>query len=96
MRPLERHWDEFELEALADEVRSTQGGPDAEKMIWAFERALAVGCVDDGLLEYLLAAAVCLLAGRSGESPRDVLENFFRRSVSDEVWREQYLPLFAS
>jgi hypothetical protein len=24
-----------------------------------------------------------------------VLEAFFRRSVSDEAWRETYLPLFA-
>jgi hypothetical protein len=92
---LEDHWDAFEFEALAEELRSTRGGPEAEKMIWAFERALAVGRVDDGLLEYLLAAAVCLLAGRSGESPRNVLETFFRRSVSDEVWRERYMPLFA-
>ena len=88
-------WDHFTLEPLAEELRRTQNAPDAEKMIWAFERALEVGRVDPDLLEHLLAAAVCLVAGRSGHSPRDVLETFFRRSVADEVWAERYRPLFA-
>jgi len=26
--------------------------------------------------------------------PRTILEAFFRRAVPDEVWRQQYLPLF--
>ena len=89
------HWDDFRLDPLAEELRRTQSAPDAEKMIWAFERALEVGRVDPDLLEHLLAASVCLVAGRTGRSPRDVLESFFRRSVADEVWAERYRPLFA-
>jgi hypothetical protein len=88
-------WDGFDLDPLALELRGTLSAPDAERMIWAFERALAVARVDDELVEYLLAASICLAAIRSGSSPRDVLESFFRRSVPDEVWRDRYLPLFA-
>jgi hypothetical protein len=88
-------WDGFDLEPLALELRRTLDAPDAERMIWAFERALDVARVDDELVEYLLAASVCLAATRAGMSPRDVLESFFRRSVPDEVWRDRYLPLFA-
>jgi hypothetical protein len=88
-------WHEFDIEPLARELRDTLSGPEAERMIWAFERALAVARVDDELVEFLLAASICLAASRSGKSPRDVLEAFFRRSVPDEVWRDRYLPLFA-
>jgi hypothetical protein len=88
-------WDTFDLEPLALELRSTLSPPDAERMIWAFERALAVARVDGELVECLLAASICLAASRNGSSPRAVLESFFRRSVPDEIWRERYLPLFA-
>jgi hypothetical protein len=88
-------WDRFNLTPLAEEVRSSAPGPDAEKMIWGLERALQVARIDPELLDYLLAAAVCLLARRNGCSPRDVLESFFRRSVPDDIWRSHYLPLFA-
>jgi hypothetical protein len=88
-------WHEFDLEPLALELRGTLGAADAERMVWAFEQALAVARVDDELVDHLLAATICLAATRSGTSPRDVLEAFFRRSVTDEVWRDRYLPLFA-
>ena len=88
-------WEEFDLEPLARELRATLPAPQAEKMIWAFERALAVARVDGDLVDCLLAASICLAARRAGTSPRDVLESFFRRSVPDEVWRDRYLPLFA-
>jgi hypothetical protein len=87
-------WDGFDLEPLAEELRRTRDPVDAERMIWAFERALRVGQIDTRMLDYLLAASVCLIAGAEGESPRDVLERFFKRSVPDDVWRERYLPLF--
>ena len=88
-------WSDFDLGPLAAELRGTAGPAEAEKTIWAFERAVAAGRIDDDLLDYLLAAVTCLLAARDGCSPRDVLEAFFRRSVPDETWRERYLPLFA-
>ncbi len=88
-------WDNVELERVTTALRERRGGPDAEKMIWAFERARDVARVDGELLSYVLVACVCLLSWADDVTPRDVLEAFFRRSVSDEEWRETYLPLFS-
>ena len=63
-------------------------------MIWAFEQALGVARIDPGLLEYVLAAVVCMLARSTDQSPRAVLEAFGRRSISDREWRELYVDLF--
>jgi hypothetical protein len=87
-------WDSFDLDALAAVVRSSGRGPDAERMVWAFEEGLRVARLDPELLSYLLAALTCLVARVDGCSPRDVLEGFFRRSIPDEEWRGLYLPLF--
>jgi hypothetical protein len=87
-------WDRLELDDLVRELRENVGGPDGEKMIWAFEQAIRVARIDPELLEYVLAAVVCLLARSSDDSPRAVLEDFFRRSITDQEWRERYLPLF--
>jgi hypothetical protein len=87
-------WDSFDLDALARAVRASGRGPDAERMIWAFEESLRVARLDPELLSYLLAATTCLLARLDGCSPRDVLEAFFRRSIPDREWRDRYLPLF--
>lgn len=88
-------WDNLELEKLVRELRENVGGPDGEKMVWAFEQALSVARIDPGLLDYVLAAVVCLLAHSAGETPRAVLEAFFRRSISDREWCERYVELFA-
>jgi hypothetical protein len=80
------NWDDLDLEALEQELRNALPGPEAEKMVWAFERALAVARVDGDLLRYLLAATASLLAAA---------EAFFRRSVSDEEWRDRYAGLLA-
>ena len=88
-------WDNLELEKLVRELRENVGGPDGEKMVWAFEQALSVARIDPGLLDYVLAAVVCLLAHSTDETPRAVLEAFFRRSISDREWRERYVELFA-
>jgi hypothetical protein len=87
-------WEAFDLDGLAAAVRSGSGGPDAERMIWAFEEGLRVARLDPELLSYLLAATACLLARLDECSPRDVLEAFFRRSIPDDEWRGRYLPLF--
>jgi hypothetical protein len=87
-------WDEFTLEHLAAELRDDLGGPEAERMIFAFEEALRVARADEELLPHLLAATTCLLAHLERTTPRGVLETFFRRSVSDQEWRERYVPLF--
>ena len=87
-------WDAFSLDALAASVRETRNPADSEKMVWAFEEALRIARIDQELLDYLLVAVVCLIARGSEESPREVLEAFFRRSVGDDEWQERYLPLF--
>ena len=87
-------WEAFDLEQLAAGLREDPGGPEAEKMLWAFEETLRIARAGDDLLPYFLAATTCLLARAEETTPRDVLEAFFRRSASDEVWRARYRPLF--
>ena len=88
-------WHELDLSALARELRATLPAAEAEKMVWAFEQALSTARIDGDLLRYLLAAVASLLATADDSSPRTVFETFFRRSVSDEEWRERYARLFA-
>jgi hypothetical protein len=87
-------WHSFDLDGLAAAVRAGGRGPDAERMVWAFEEGLRVARLDPELLPYLLAALTCLVARLEACSPRDVLETFFRRAIPDEEWRARYLPLF--
>lgn len=91
----ELDWHELDLSALARELRATLPASEAEKMVWAFEQALSAARIDGDLLPYLLAAVASLLATADGSSPRTVFETFFRRSVSDEEWRERYAGLIA-
>ena len=86
-------WHAFDLDALQEELRATLPPPEAEKMIWAFERAIDVARVDGDLLDYLVAAVVCLLASDEASTPRHVLEELFRCSVTDEEWRARYSGL---
>jgi hypothetical protein len=87
-------WDALTLERLTKELREDPGGAEGERMIWAFEEALRIARAGAELLPHFLAATTCLLAQAENATPREVLENFFRRSASDEVWRERFLPLF--
>ncbi|MFO7572396.1 MAG: hypothetical protein R6W48_07335, partial [Gaiellaceae bacterium] len=57
---------------------------------------LGVARLDPELLRHLLVACVCLVAYEDEMSPREVLEQLFRRSVSDTEWRERFEPLFSS
>ena len=86
-------WNGVSLDTLANELRSTLPPAEAEKMLWAFEQLLAVARIDDDLLRYHLAAAAALIARAEGSSPRAVFEAFFRRSVSDDEWRDRYAAL---
>jgi hypothetical protein len=88
-------WDQLDTTSLFEELRQRVGGADGERMVWAFERALVVARIDEHLLDYLLVAAVCLVARSRNSTPRTVLEQFFRRSVSDDEWRARYAPLLA-
>jgi hypothetical protein len=89
------HWDDVEPERLFEAIRSRGTAVDAERTVWAFERALAVARVDPELVRHLLVAAVCIVAYEDGTSPRRVLEELFRRSISDTEWRERFEPLLA-
>ena len=89
------HWDDVEPERLFEAIRARGPAADAERTVWAFERALAVARLDPELVRHLLIAAVCVVAYEDGTSPRVVHEEMFRRSVSDAEWRERFEPLFA-
>jgi hypothetical protein len=86
-------WDDVELERLFEAIRARGTAADAERTVWAFERAVAVARLDPELLRHLLVATVCLLAYEEGKSPRAVLEELFRRSVSDREWRDRFEQL---
>lgn len=88
-------WHDVSLDGLAEELRSSLPPAEAEKMVWAFEEVLAVARVDDDLLRYHLAAAASLIARAEDSSPRAVFEAFFRRSVSDDEWRDRYAALLS-
>jgi len=84
----------LDLDALLDELHGSNAPADAERMVRAFDEVLRLVRRDPEALPFLLAATVSLLAYVEGSSPRTVLEQWFRRSVPDDVWRERYLPLF--
>jgi hypothetical protein len=89
-------WHDVDLDRLAEHLRERRSAPDAEKTLWAFERALEVARIDAELLDYLLTATVCLVARAGDATPRDILESFFRRAPTDVRWREELRPLLGS
>lgn len=88
-------WNAIDPERLFDAIRERGPAADAERSVWAFERALVVARTDGDLLRHLLVACVCLVAHEEGETPRAVLERLFRRAVSDREWREEFAPLLS-
>ena len=85
---------DVDLDGLVEELRASNPSAEAERLIRAFEEVLRLVRFDLELLPSLLAAAVSLSAYVEESSPRTVLEQWFRRSVPDEVWHERYRPLF--
>lgn len=88
-------WHETDLSTLYTHLRADLPPGEAEKTVFAFERALQVARVDGHLLEHLLVASVCLLSHAESRTPRDVLEEFFRRSPSDGRWRTRFASYLA-
>ena len=86
-------WHAVDLSRLFDSVHERGPARDARRTVWAFEHALEVARRDPELLGHLLVACVCLVAHEEGETPRTVLEQRFRRAVSDADWRETFAPL---
>ncbi len=87
-------WNSVDPEPLFDAIRERGPASDAERSVWAFERALVAARIDGDLLRHLLVACVCLVAHEEGETPRTVLERLFRRAVTDDEWLEDFAPLF--
>ena len=85
-------WHSFDPAGLFEAIRERGPAPDAEQTIWAFERALQVARTDAAFVEHLVVASVCVLAYDREETPRTVLEQMFRRSISDLDWNEKYAP----
>ena len=83
-------WESFDPTPLFELIRERGPAPDAEQTVWAFERALQVAHTDAALVEHLVVASLCLLALERDETPRTILEQMFRRSVSDLDWQEKY------
>jgi hypothetical protein len=88
-------WEALDLDALREELRTTLAPADAAKMIYAFEEVLHATRVEEDLLDCILAAAVCLKAKAANATPRYVLEQLFRRSISDGEWRDRYAALLS-
>jgi hypothetical protein len=88
-------WRSVDATPLFDTIRARGPAADAERAVWAFDEALHAARIDDELLDHLFVACACLIARRDGQSPRWVLEQTFRRSVSDEEWRHRFAPLIA-
>jgi hypothetical protein len=98
--PAKRHtrhvdWRRVDPTALFEAIRDRGPAADAERSVWAFDQALVAARVDDELLDHLLVACACLVAHREGRSPRWVLEQTFRRAVSDREWEQRFAPLLA-
>ena len=87
-------WRSFDVAHVTSELRRGLGHREQSMLEWAFEEATEVARTEPELLGFLLVAVVLLLARLHETTPRSVLETFFRRSITDEEWREKYLPLF--
>ena len=86
-------WDDLDLEPLFDEIRADASPAEAERLIWAIERVRDAAALEEGMIDYLLVAAVCLEAVRRGLTPRQVLDRNVRSAIPDEVWLRRYAPL---
>jgi len=86
-------WRAVDPAPLFAAIRERGPSADAERAVWAFDQALVAARIDGDLLDHLLVACACLVAHREGTSPRWVLEQTFRRSVSDAEWERRYAPL---
>jgi hypothetical protein len=89
-------WNELDLTALAGQLRRGSRDEDAERMVVAFEHAVALARADEAFLDDLLVAVVCLLSHAEATTPREILEGYFRRAIPDQRWRAELAPLLAA
>jgi hypothetical protein len=90
-----RNWDDLDFDRLAEACLDAMSETEARQTIRAYEVALTVASTDESLLRDLLAATAALVAVAEGVTPRTVADDLFRRAVSDETWRHDYLPIFS-
>ena len=88
-------WEELDLSALAQQLRRGRKEIEAERMIVAFEHCVELAKADEAFLDDLLVAVVCLLAHSHDKTPRDVLEECFKRAMPDARWQVDIAPLLA-
>jgi len=89
-------WNDIDLTALARQLRRGQRQAAAERLIVAFEHAVELARADEAFLDDLLVAVICLLAHAEASTPRDVLDECFRRAMPDSRWRGDIAPLLSA
>ena len=88
-------WEELDLTALAQQLRRGRKEIEAERMIVAFEHCVELAKADEAFLDDVLVAVVCLLAHSNDTTPRDVLDECFKRAMPDTRWQVDIAPLLA-
>ena len=88
-------WTDLDLTALGQQLRRGRKEIEAERMIVAFEHCVELAKVDEAFLDDVLVAVVCLLAHSHESTPRDVLEECFKRAMPDTRWQVDIAPLLA-
>ncbi len=88
-------WEELDLTALAQQLRRGRKDIEAERMIVAFEHCVELAKADEAFLDDVLVAVVCLLAHSHDKTPRDVLDECFKRAMPDARWQVDIAPLLA-
>ena len=88
-------WESLDLTALAQQLRRGRKEIEAERMIVAFEHCVELAKADEAFLDDVLVAVVCLLAHSHDKTPRDVLDECFKRAMPDARWQVDIAPLLA-
>ena len=88
-------WEEIDLTALAQQLRRGRKEIEAERMIVAFEHCVELAKADEAFLDDVLVAVVCLLAHSHEKTPRDVLDECFKRAMTDTRWHADLAPLLS-
>jgi hypothetical protein len=88
-------WEDLDLTALAQQLRRGRKEIEAERMIVAFEHCVELAKADEAFLDDVLVAVVCLLAHSHDKTPRDVLDECFKRAMPDARWQVDIAPLLA-
>ena len=88
-------WENLDLTAVAEQLRRSHKEIEAERMIVAFEHCVELAKADEAFLDDVLVAVVCLLAHSHEKTPRDVLDECFKRAMTDTRWHADLAPLLS-